>query len=156
MIALGVAPAATGVCPLGHRRTGDPRWAATTGTAVVGCALLLAPGGTRVDPLGLVMAVAAGTCYGLYTVFAKHLASVTRASDLPTLSALSLLAGALPLLPWMVTDSVPLRDGSTLALVGWLGLATTAIAYWLFTAGLVRVRATTVGTLSPPNPWRRP
>ena len=51
-----------------------------------------------------------------------------------------------------VGDGCRWRDGTTLALIAWLGLATTAAAYWLFTAGLVRVRATTAGTLSLAEP----
>ncbi|MGW5865029.1 DMT family transporter [Streptomyces sp. NPDC055239] len=154
VIALGTAPAVTGVCArlvVGERMGAG--WTAGTVAAVGGCALLLAPGGGgRVDLLGLLLAVAAGACYGLYTVFAKQMAAASRAADLPTLSALSLLLGSLPLLPWMITDTTPLRDGSTLALIGWLGVATTAAAYWLFTAGLVRVRATVAGTLSLAEP----
>ncbi len=154
VIALGTAPAAIGVCArwvAGERMSAA--WAAGTVAAVAGCALLLAPGsGARVDSLGLLLAVAAGACYGLYTVFAKKLASTDHTADLPTLSALSLLLGSLPLLPWMITDSTPLHDGATLALIAWLGLATTAAAYWLFTAGLVRVKATTAGTLSLAEP----
>ncbi|WP_280402139.1 hypothetical protein [Nocardia carnea] len=41
--------------------------------------------------------------------------------------------------------SAPVRDGATPALIAWPALATTAAAYWLFTAGLARVRATTAG-----------
>lgn len=154
VIALGIAPAATGVCA--RRVTGErmsAAWVASTVAAIAGCALLLKPGaGSAVDPLGLLLAVAAGTCYGLYTVFAKQLAAADRAADVPALSALSLLLGSLPLLPWMIADSAPLRDDATLSLIAWLGLATTAAAYWLFTTGLVRVRATTAGTLSLAEP----
>lgn len=153
VIALGTAPAATGVCArwVTGERVGAA-WLASTIAAVAGCALLLAPGGARVDPLGLLLAVAAGTCYGLYTVFAKQLAAASPAADLPAFSALSLLLGSLALLPWMINDSAPLRDGTTLCLIAWLGLATTAVAYWLFSAGLARVRATAAGTLSLAEP----
>ncbi|WP_328387443.1 DMT family transporter [Nocardia sp. NBC_00416] len=128
-------------------------WMTGTVAAVAGCALLPAPvGGARMDPLGLLLAVAAGTCYGLYTVCAGQMAAANRAADLPALSALALLLGSLPLVPWMISDSTPLR-GTALALIAWLGLATTtAAAYWLFTAGLVRVRATTAGTLGLAEP----
>lgn len=155
VIALGTAPAATGLCArwvTGERM--GAAWTAGTVAAVLGCALLLVPGSAgRVDPLGLLLAVAAGACYGLYTVFAKQLAAANPGADLPMLSAFSLLLGSLPLLPWMISDSAPLRDGTTLALIAWLGLVTTAAAYWLFTRGLVRVRATTAGTLSLAEPF---
>ncbi|MFD6275492.1 DMT family transporter [Streptomyces sp. NPDC060209] len=153
VVALGVAPAAIGLCArwvTGERMTAV--WTAGTAAAVTGCALLLAPGSTGVDALGLLLAVAAGICYGLYTVFAKKLAAVAPAAQLPGLAALSLLAGAVPLAPWMVNGAAPVQQGATLTLIAWLGVATTALAYWLFTTGLTQVRATTAGTLSLAEP----
>jgi len=153
VIALGIAPAATGLCA--RWITGERRGSArllSTAAAVAGCALLLAPGSAGVDLPGLLLGVVAGTCYGLYVVFAKRLTATSPVAGLPAFSALTLLIGSLPLLPWMVTDGAPLRDGRTVALIGWLGLATTAAGYWLFTAGLARVRATTAGTLSLAEP----
>lgn len=153
VIALGTAPAATGLCAwwATGERTGSA-WLASTVAAVAGCSLLLAPGNSQVDPLGLLLAVTAGTCYGLYTVFAKKLVAAAPADHVPALSALSLLVGSLPLLPSVVMDTNPLRQGTTLALIAWLGAATTAVAYWLFTTGLSGVRATTAGTLSLAEP----
>jgi DME family drug/metabolite transporter len=153
VIALGTAPAATGLCA--RWATGERIgrvWLTSTAAAVAGCALLLTPGRSRVDPLGLLLAVTAGTCYGLYTVYAKKLAATAPADHLPALSALSLLAGSLPLLPSLLTDTTPVTHGATLVLIAWLGLGTTAVAYWLFTTGLTRVRATTAGTLSLAEP----
>ncbi|WP_405665668.1 DMT family transporter [Streptomyces sp. NBC_01166] len=153
VVALGVAPAAIGLCSrwvTGERMTAV--WMAGTAGAVAGCALLLTPGSEGVDTPGLLLAVAAGVCYGLYTVFAKKLAAVAPAAQLPGLAALSLLAGALPLTPWMVDSAAPARPGATFTLIAWLGVATTALAYWLFTTGLTKVRATTAGTLSLAEP----
>ncbi|MEV7425748.1 EamA family transporter [Streptomyces sp. NPDC091212] len=153
VVALGVAPAAIGLCArwvTGERMTAV--WMAGTAAAVTGCALLLTPTSAGVDALGLLLAVAAGVCYGLYTVFAKKLADVASAAQLPGLSALSLLAGAVPLAPWMISSTAPVRQGATFALTIWLGVATTALAYWLFTTGLTQVRATTAGTLSLAEP----
>ncbi|MFF7331773.1 DMT family transporter [Streptomyces sp. NPDC090306] len=153
VVALGVAPAAIGLCArwvTGERMTAV--WTVGTVAAVIGCALLLTPTSAGVDALGLLLAVAAGACYGLYTVFAKKLAGAVPAAQLPAFSALSLLAGAVPLAPWMISSASPVRQGSTLALTLWLGVTTTAVAYWLFTTGLTRVRATTAGTLSLAEP----
>lgn len=153
VVALGVAPAAIGLCArwvTGERMTAV--WTVGTGAAVTGCALLLTPTSSGVDAPGLLLAVAAGACYGLYTVFAKKLAGVVPATQLPALSALSLLAGAVPLVPWMADSVAPLRQGGTVVLILWLGVTTTGLAYWLFTTGLTRVRATTAGTLSLAEP----
>ncbi|MFJ8752422.1 DMT family transporter [Streptomyces sp. NPDC102441] len=153
VVAMGVAPAAIGLCArwvTGERMTAV--WMAGTAAAIAGCVLLLAPGSEGVDALGMILAVAAGVCYGLYTAFAKKLAAVAPAAQLPGLAALSLLAGALPLAPWMVNSAAPVQQGATFTLVAWLGVATTALAYRLFTTGLTKVRATTAGTLSLAEP----
>ena len=153
VIAMGTAPVAVGLCArwlMGERP--GPVWAVGTVAAVGGCALLLAPGSAGVDPSGLLLGVAAGACYGLYTVFAKQMATDTSSADLPALSALSLLLGSVLLLPWMAGGASPVHDSGTIALIVWLGLAATAVAYWLFTAGVGRIRATTAGTLSLAEP----
>ncbi|MFC8662264.1 DMT family transporter [Streptomyces sp. NPDC057199] len=153
VIALGTAPAAIGVCT--RWITGDrvnAAWVVSNVTAIAGCILLLAPGSNGADPLGLLLGVAAGICYGLYTVFAKRLAADNPALPLPAVSALSLTVGAVVLLPWIITDNADLLGFRTLGLIAWLGLAATALAYWLFTVGLSRVSATTVGTLSLAEP----
>lgn len=153
VVALGTAPAATGACArlITGERVGA-RWLASTAAAMAGCALLLAPSGGRVDPLGLLLGVAAGTCYGLYTVSAKQLSAACPASGLPAVSALSLLLGSLAFVPWMIADGAALRGGSALLLIAWLGLAATAVAYWLFFTGLSTVTAASAGTLSLAEP----
>ncbi|MFR9774085.1 DMT family transporter [Nocardia sp. SC052] len=153
VIALGAAPASTGACArwvTGERI--DPPWLAGTVAAVAGCALLLDPGGAHVDFVGLLLAVAAGSCYGIYTVFAKRLAAAHKPADLPMLSAVILLVGCLPMLPWLIADGLPAHDAPAIALIAWLGVAATAAAYWLFTAGLALVKATTAATLSLAEP----
>jgi drug/metabolite transporter, DME family len=158
VIALGSVPAATGVCArwVNGERVGLA-WLISTVAAVAGCALLLAPGGsggTRVDALGLLLAVITGACYALYTVSAKRVVDADPAVDLPTLSALCLLAGSLMFVPWMVRDAATLRHGGgTVALIAWLCLAATALPYWLYSVGLPRLRgASTAGTLSLAEP----
>ena len=155
VIALGSVPAATGVCA---RRLNGERlglaWLVSTAAAVAGCALLLAPGGgTRVDALGLFLAVITGVCYALYTVYARRVADAEPDVDLPALSALCLLAGSLMFVPWMVGDAAALRHGGTLALIAWLCVAATAVPYWLYSVGLPRLRgASAAGTLSLAEP----
>src|SRR5690606_15412255 len=76
VVALGVAPLATGLLGLllGERAT--RRWALATAAAVVGVALLVAGAGSRdrsVDPLGVAAALGAGASYAGYTVAARTL-----------------------------------------------------------------------------------
>ncbi|MFI6935428.1 DMT family transporter [Streptomyces sp. NPDC050287] len=153
VVALGVAPVATGLIARsvnGERLTRT--WLVSTAAAVAGCALLLAPTGAGVDVLGLLAATVSGICYGLYTVYAKQLTTDHPYVHLPAVSALSLLLGAVPLMPWMVTDTAALTQPAALYLIAWLGLVTTALAYWLFSAGIPSTSAAAVGTLSLAEP----
>lgn len=154
VVALGVGPVATGLMArvvTGERLTGT--WLVSTAGAVAGCALLLAPSGAGPDLLGLLAATASGVCYGVYTVYAKQLAVDHPGVHLPAVSALALLLGAVPLAPWIATSAPALGRPAALGLVAWLGLATTAVAYWLFSAGLPATGAATVGTLSLAEPF---
>ncbi|MFE7171286.1 DMT family transporter [Streptomyces sp. NPDC057616] len=153
VVALGVAPVATGL--IARAAAGEHltrTWLISTAAAVTGCSLLLSPTGGGADPLGLLAAAVSGVCYGLYTVYAKQLATQHPAVHLPAVSALSLLLGALPLMPWMGADLIALEQPSTLGLIAWLGLATTALAYWLFSTGIPHTNAAAVGTLSLAEP----
>lgn len=155
VVALGTTPAATGLCArlVTAERLG-PAWVGSAAAAAGGCALLLAPtaGTAHADPRGLLLAVVAGLCYSVYTVYAKKLTIVAPRSDLPGFSALTLLAGAVPLLPSMLGGVSALHHPSTFALLAWLGVFTSAVAYWLFTAGLRQIKASTAGTLSLAEP----
>jgi drug/metabolite transporter, DME family len=72
VVALGVAPPAAGLTSrvaTGERLTSA--WVLGTVAAVAGTALLLLPvAGGAIDPVGILLGLVAGTCYGLYTVSA--------------------------------------------------------------------------------------
>ncbi|WP_405552233.1 hypothetical protein OHV08_00845 [Streptomyces canus] len=131
-------------------------WLISTVTAVTGCALLMAPTGTGVDALGLLAATASGVCYDLYTVYAKQLATDHPGVHLPTVSALSLLLGAVRLVPWMAADTATLGQPATLGLIARLGPATTALAYWLFSAASPPPARRPWAPSASPNPSRPP
>lgn len=153
VVALGVGPVATGV--IARIVTGEAltrTWWVSTTAAVLGCALLFVPDGAGPDVLGLLTAAASGVCYGLYTVYARRLATDHPGIHLPTVSALALLLGAVPLLPWTAGSVAALAQPAALGLVAWLGLAATALAYWLFSVGLRTTGAAAVGTLSLAEP----
>ncbi len=152
-VALGTAPVATGLAAWwigGDRIT--PKWSVSTAAAIVGCLLLLTPGQQGADPRNLFLGVVSGACVGAYTVYAQRLAADNPRLPLPAAAAASLLIGSLVLVPWMVVDTGPLTGVPTLTLVLWLGVVTTALAYWLFFFGITRLSAGTVGTLSLAEP----
>jgi DME family drug/metabolite transporter len=153
LVAIGSGPVFTGLVALGA--SGErpvPRWYPATGLAIVGCALLLAPGGDReLDAIGLGLALGAGLSYAVYTVAAKALLS--RGVAGPTVMATFFLGGAVLLAPaLLVADTDGMATGRGLAMVFWLGVATTAVSYVLFSAGLHRLQSSTVATLSLTEP----
>ncbi len=152
LVALGSAPA---FCGLLARWWGaaplPPGWALATAGAVLGCALLVLPGGdAAVQPAGVALALVAGACYGVYTVSAKRL--LDAGEDPVGVLAATLGPAALVLAPLLAGAPDELLEPGGLALVTWLGIAATALAYLLFARGLGRTPAATAGTLSLAEP----
>ncbi|GGV21657.1 transporter [Actinomadura cremea] len=147
-VVFGLVPVSTGVCErvaFGVRP--GPRWWAGTACAVGGVALLAVPGGdVRVDPAGVALSLVAGCCFGVYTVAAKQLTG--RGVGMAAAVSVTLVAGGAVLLPWTVAALPALAEPRGAALVGWLGVAATAVAYMCFVTGLGRVSGATAGTLS--------
>jgi DME family drug/metabolite transporter len=153
LVAIGSGPVFTGIVALvASREWPVPRWYPATGLAVTGCALLLAPGGdSSLDAVGLGLALGAGLAYAVYTVAAKSLLS--RGVPGPTVMATFFLGGAVLLAPaLLVADTDGLTTGKGIAMVVWLGVATTAVSYVFFSAGLHRLQSWTVATLSLAEP----
>ena len=155
LVAIGSGPVFTGLVALaasGERPV--PRWYPATGP---GRRRLRPPAGppagtaswTRV---GLGLALGAGLSYAVYTVAAK--AVLDRGVPGPTVMATFFLGGAVLLLPaLLVADTDGLLSGRGIAMELWLGVATTAVAYVLFSAGLRRLRSLHGGH---PEPHRAP
>lgn len=150
-VTLGVAPVATGLfARVVHRDRLDVRWVGGTVAAILGCVLLLAPGGESVSTAGVLLGLVAGVCYGLYTVGAKQVSS--RGVDMPAAVAATLLVGGLALTPQYAVHAGDMVTVDSLLLIAWLGLAATALAYMLFVTGLGRTTASRAGTLSLAEP----
>lgn len=156
-VALGSAPVFTGLLArLASGERPERRWGLATVAAVAGVVLVLAPwspGSASASPAGVALALLSGFTYGLYTVSTKRLLVL----GAPTLGAMvvTLGAGALLLLPAVLAMGLagrlrvaPLLSASGVLTVGWLGLATIAGAYLLYTSGLRRVPASTAGSLA--------
>lgn len=154
VVALGVAPVATGLCAtVALREPLTRRWVLATTLAVLGCTTLVL-GGASDAPLiaavsfrGVVLAVVAGACYAVYTTAAKSLLNDGLA-PLAVLTA-TLGLGASVSLPVLVASGRALLVPRAVPVLLWLCLVTTALAYVLFVAGLRRLPAGHVGTPQP-------
>ena len=152
LLALGSAAVFVGVIESVLTRTPpDRRWLVATIPAIVGLAILaLATRHAAVDATGALLSLAAGLSYATYIVSAARLSrlgSVRRST-----SAVFGLAAAM-LFPVALSQDlsfVGTVEGITMVL--WLGLATLAVAYLLFTSGLRTTDSSSAATLSLAEP----
>lgn len=153
IVGIGSSPVIGGL--LGHLLHGEHlsrRWLFATSLAVAGCTLLALSGGgeVRVDPLGIALALGAGTSYAGYTLAVKNLLP-GRSPD--AVMAVVFCLGALLLAPFLVTGSLAwLAVPRGLAVILHLGVVATALAYWFFARGLLTVPVSTAVTLSLAEP----
>jgi DME family drug/metabolite transporter len=152
LVAIGWGPVCAGLVGLGIGERPTARWAAATALAVTGGAVLLLAGrSAHVVPLGVLLALGAGTSYAVLTVAGRHLVARGRdATDVMTV----FFAGAavLLLVVWVGRDLRPLAGAPGLATVAWLGVFATAVPYLLFGRGLRSLPAATVTTLTLAEP----
>lgn len=155
VIALGIAPLATGLLGmlLGERPT--TRWMVATGAAVTGVVLLVAGsgsgGGGGVDLLGVAAAAGAGVSYAAYTVAARSLLLAGH-RGIPVMAAFFTI-GALVLLPFLLdADLRWVLTPRGAAMVLWLGLVATGLSYVLFQRGIAGLPASSVATMSLAEP----
>lgn len=151
VVGIGSAPAVTGLLDWLVSGTRPSRaWALATALAVMGCTLLVS-GPTRVDPLGIALALVAGVAYAVYTVGAKILLETGWAPA--TVMAVGFGGGALLAAPLLArTDLGWLAQPRGMAVAAWLALATMGLAYELFGRGLAALPPATVATLSLAEP----
>ncbi|MGN8551262.1 UNVERIFIED_CONTAM: DMT family transporter [Microbacterium sp. SLM126] len=152
VVALGSAPILAGLLEWGlTRRMPSATWMGATALATIGVVLLgfggEAGGTGGTDPLGLLGSVGAGASFAVIANAQRRLLDegwdpFTVVGAMGASSAL-ICAFAVPFvdLSWLGTPS-----GVAMAL--WLGLATIAVAYVLFTWGLSGLTAATAATLT--------
>lgn len=158
IVGIGSSPILAGV--LGYLLRGERPgkvWGAATALAIVGCALLIGAGtgdiqaaSSAVDAAGVLLAVAAGGAYALFTVSSKGLLE-TRPPE--AVMGVVFALGALLLMPLLfVVDLQWLRVPGGVLVALHLGLVTVVVAYSLFARGLNSVPAATAVTLTLAEP----
>lgn len=149
-VVIGSSPVFTGLLETSVRRVWpDRRWVIATALGATGVVVLAGPSG--IDPVGVVLGLAAGLSYGTFAVASKRLLDAGLASH--TAMGVVFGGGAVLLMPVLVAGWEPwLTTMEGLAMVGWLGVVATLVAYLLFGAGLAGVTAATAATLSLAEP----
>jgi len=152
VVAIGSAPIAGGLLGLIFRgeRLGR-RWLMATILAITGCSLLnFSSGDVSIDPLGTMLALAAGLSYAAYTLTIKGLLVNHNPN---ALMAVVVCVGALILSPVLMNiDTDWLLQSRSIVVVLHLGLASMALSYWLFARGLQLVQVSTAVTLTLAEP----
>jgi len=147
LLAIGSAPIWTGLLT---RRVNRP-WLVATGLAVTGLAVLVLTGGSEFSPPGATLALAAGVSYSVYTASSGTAARTGTPAPAATAGAFVIAAALLsPALALGDLGWLPTAEG--LALVGYLALFPTVVAYLLFALALRTLPAATVQTLGLAEP----
>ncbi len=149
VVTIGSAPIFAGILStVALRRPPGMRWGAATVLAIVGCLLLVLSGGSvQVQPIGILLALAAGFSYASYAFFTTRILAGQVSSDLAAAATFAL--GALFLLPVLfATDLSWLASTRGIVVALELGLLATALAYVLFTRGLKRIPLSNAVTLT--------
>lgn len=152
VVGIGSAPIAGGLLGLIFRgEKPGRRWYIATLLAIFGCTLLGFSGGdVTVDPLGILLAIAAGAAYAAYTLMIKGL--LERQSPNAVMTIVVCL-GALILSPALFRiDAGWIMQSGSIVVILHLGLATMALSYWLFARGLQTVAVGSAVTLSLAEP----
>lgn len=153
IVGIGSAPIAGGILGLIFRgERPSRRWLIATLLAIVGCSLLSLSSSSEVaiNPVGIFLALGAGASYAAYTLVIKGL--LEKQSPCAVVAIVT-CGGAVLLLPALLQiDFTWLQQPRAIAVVLHLGLASMALAYWLFARGLQAVEVGTATTLSLAEP----
>jgi DME family drug/metabolite transporter len=152
-IAIGSAPVWAGLMQsVISRRPPDRVWWGGTLLAVGGGALMVASGGGggALSLAGVVACLTAGLAYASYAMLNKGL--VAAAPVAPVTGVVFMLAAAMAVpLAWAMAG-VPTLRPVDLAIVGWLGIMSTGVAYLLLSHALRSVSSATAVTLALAEP----
>jgi DME family drug/metabolite transporter len=113
--------------------------------------LVLGQGGAAVSATGIVLALGSGASYAGYTLATSR--ALADGAEPAVATAVTFVVSALTLAPALaLTDLSWAASASGVALVGYLALVPTVLAYRLFTVGLRGLRPATASTLALAEP----
>jgi len=130
-----------GVAVIGTRRKLDWLWIVLAGAGVV---VLAGPSGSSTG-VGVLLALVAGTCWGLYLLLAKR---IVTGMDPLSVTALMMVGATILATPLLAIDGVRIAghwDAVALGIV--IAVMSSAFPYWLEMVAIRRVRAATYGVL---------
>lgn len=152
-VALGSGPVWAGLLQSALTRSlPAPAWWLGTGMAVGGV-VLLATGGAaaaEVPPAGVLLCLLAGLSYATYALVNQRM--VTGASPAAVTTAVFTLAALLAVPGALALSGLPRIQAQDIAIVLWLGVVSTGIAYLLFSHALRHISGATAVVLALAEP----
>ena len=148
VVAIGSGPVIAGVLGwLLYRENPGWAWVVATLLATSGCVLLgLSGGSVTIDPVGILLAIAAGGSYAVYVFASKTLVAAQRPE---AAMGVVFALGAVLLTPlFFLQDFSWLGEVRGLVVALHLGIVTTAVAYALFAEALTTTPIATAVTLT--------
>lgn len=152
VVAIGSAPVLAGLIEWAVlRRMPNCIWAVATVLAITGCVLLFTSGrAAEVHSGGVLLALGAGFVFALYVIVSKRVLEVV---DPVSATALVFSISALFLLPFLFFFDISyITEPKNLAVILYLGIGATSLAYVLFSAGLRKIPSSSAVTLSLAEP----
>lgn len=152
-IAIGSGPVWAGILQaVVSRRPPSLAWWLGTVLAVGGGALMISASGAvqALTPLGVALCLAAGLSYAVYALVNKTL--VADASAAAVTGAVFTLAALLSLPVALALAGLPVVRAADLAIVAWLGVMSTGVAYLLFSHALRHISGATAVALALAEP----
>lgn len=152
VVTIGSAPVFSGLIEwVVVKRRPTRVWISATALAIAGCALLfLNKSGVVVNPVGIAMSLGAGSLFALYALVNKEVLD-----HVPAVSAVAVIfsLSAIMLMPFLfLFETEGLLTGRGISVVLYLGIATTSVAYILFSIGLKWIPSSSAVTLSLAEP----
>lgn len=152
VVAIGSAPVFSGLVEWSIFKQRPTRvWLISTLFALVGCAFLFLNSGTvTVNPVGVLLSLGAGIVFAIYTMSSKALVAK---HDAVSAVAMTFSVAALLLTPfYFINGAAWTVEPINAAILLYLGIGTTTLAYVFYTTGLRKIPSSSALTLSLAEP----
>ncbi|WP_210402627.1 EamA family transporter [Viridibacillus sp. FSL H7-0596] len=148
VVTIGSSPVFAGLIDWLYFKNKPTRtWGVATLLAIVGCGLLFVnKGEATINPIGIAMALCAGTAFAIYTHVSKAL--MEKEEAMPAV-AMTFSISALLLCPISLIYGIEwVGQGANWLPLAFMGVFGTSIAYLLFLTGLQKISSSSAVTLS--------
>lgn len=151
VLAIGSAPIFSGFIEFFIEKTISKKWLIATIISLIGCILLFSGQGTiSLNVFGSILSLGAGLSYALYVKVSQSLFATEKRT---TVNGLVFLLSAVILSPILfVSDLSWIVTSHGIITTLYLGIIATALAYTLFTAGLIYISTPKAVTLTLAEP----